>query len=362
MLHIEWILLLLSSSSSSLSSSLLPLSIHWERLAVHLLCVHLAIWFHCRGLNFSVFIVSIIFEVHIHSLNRLSILETHRLARSLSLSFKHLFFYIFVLDVSRKLFYQWLAFVFHFNFTIFPFYIDFQCKTSTSILHGVKKTDNRARTIECVCLSVYNMMQPNPFILCMRHLTVFDICKSNATNDITYSNRSQGDLLAFAVVHNIILALYKLYSTMNLSPIKYINNVFNEICSLFLFARSLSLSLSLSRLIRSLVSTADAGWSWHNFSNDNACIQGIHVCQCRIFVRLKLLQFNWAEMLAYFQPNITLNFNELTSSSIFQYWIDENKLDFFSFRSHFGLRSTNWIKYFPKLNESSFYFWTNRSI
>lgn len=112
--------------------------------------------------------------------------------------------------VSHKLLYQRLAFVFHFNFTISPFYIDFQCKTSPSNSYKAKEkqkwkepepASRQERESEhvCVCLSVYNMMQSNPFILCMRHLTVFDICKSNATNDITHSDRSQGAALAFAV-------------------------------------------------------------------------------------------------------------------------------------------------------------------
>lgn len=115
----------------------------------HLLCVHLAIWFHCRGLNFSVFIVSITFEVYtfvesfIHIPDSESLSKRFSFAHSLFLSlllFLSLSFYvcryIFALarDMSRKLFYQRLTFVFHFNFTIFPFYIDFQCKTSASIL------------------------------------------------------------------------------------------------------------------------------------------------------------------------------------------------------------------------------------
>lgn len=143
--------------------------------------------------------------------------------------------------VSCKLLYQWVAFVFHFNFTIFPFYIDFQCKKLSDICG---KTTNQTRTIPiaaaswasevlrvCVCLSIFNMMHSESFPFL--YVPVWQCSTSvnrNATNNITQLVLVPRGLLAFAVLHNTISALCKLYSSMNLSPIKYFNNLFNEIC------------------------------------------------------------------------------------------------------------------------------------
>lgn len=99
---------------------------------------------------------------------------------------------------------------------------------------------------------------------------------------------------------------------MNLSPIKFINNIFNEICAVCVFCIALELfffcSLSSSKFPVGLVvyrCTIGHGI----ISNDNACVLRAHA-----IIHLKLLSIQLSQAISWF--NIMLNFNELTSSSI----------------------------------------------
>lgn len=116
----------------------------------------LAIWFHCIGLNFFRFLFFFLSLSHLVCMNiflALSVSHSEVYRYSLE-SFIHIrcflclccccvYVCIFVF-VSRKLLYQWVTFVFHFNFTIFPFYIDFQCKNI--VRHFWCKNDTQTTT------------------------------------------------------------------------------------------------------------------------------------------------------------------------------------------------------------------------
>lgn len=181
-----------------------PLSIHWIRSSlamrplsnliplsrIKFLC------FHCEYHILSVYICSIVYpHWSRHQCVCLYFSLSFLCLSNISLSLSLLWMCLVNCFISESLSY----FISILQFS--HFILIFNAKHWQAFYTGQQKKRRQPRTMErvCMCLSVYNMMQLNPFILCMRHLTVFDICKSNATNDITHSDRSQGDLLAFAV-------------------------------------------------------------------------------------------------------------------------------------------------------------------